>query len=352
VVVKDAHNCYDTLLFSISAADSLFFTAIQKTDPSCFGFSNGLIEIRGFGGTLPYSYQWSNGQLTNPAINLKAGGYTVSLTDANKCLNKASYTLKNPVPLVVDIMDEANICSNQSIDLDAQNPGLFYHWYSSNGFESYNRQVTLNQAGQYFIEVLNANNCLAKDSIRLNVSEQEIEANFLLQSEAWVGDTLVMIEISWPVPESIEWDCPAGLYILREEGPELEFIALQQGYFDIGLTTYNDICTETTSKTLQVHPANQKPAETKSGDSKIIKQVTVNPVPSNGPFNVDIELNETHEVTIEIMHVSGALQFTRKINGDKHYILNFSNATLAQGIHTITVRAGNEQVVKKLIIIN
>jgi hypothetical protein len=26
--------------------------------------------------------------------------------------------------------------------------------------------------------------------------------------------------------------------------------------------------------------------------------------------------------------------------------------TLAQGIHTITVRAGNEQVVKKLIIIN
>jgi hypothetical protein len=83
--------------------------------------------------------------------------------------------------------------------------------------------------------VLNANNCLAKDSIRLNVSEQEIEANFLLQSEAWVGDTLVMIEISWPVPESIEWDCPAGLYILREEGPELEFIALQQGYFDIGL---------------------------------------------------------------------------------------------------------------------
>lgn len=352
VTIKDARNCCDTLPFEITAPDSLFFVAPDIMDPTCFGYSNGHINANAVGGTPPYNYLWNNTQNTQQATGLRATKYYVTVTDANKCANNNSYTLFNPVELIVDIPAEANICSNQFVELNAQNPGKRYHWYSNNGFESLEPCVTLNKAGKYFIEVVNDSNCIAIDSIVVNVSESTIEANFLLQSEVFVGDTIVMIEISWPVPEIIEWNCPPEFFVIRNQEPELEFVPNSEGYFEVGLTTYTDICTETTSKFVLVKPQSQKPVDNKkSAGIKIIKQVSVTPVPTVGPFNLNIELNQTHNVTIQVVHVTGNTVFTRQLNGNKKYILNFSNMALANGMHFIKVIAGNEQVIKKLIII-
>ena len=84
---------------------------------------------------------------------------------------------------------------------------------------------------------------------------------------------------------------------------------------------------------------------------KIIKEVKVYPNPAAGPFNLEIELSEEHDVTIEIVHMSGTLQKKRHMKGDRRYVLNFSNADLNAGINTITVIAGDEIVTKKLVII-
>jgi hypothetical protein len=42
------------------------------------------------GGTAPYSYEWSDGQTTQTAINLMTGTYTVTITDALGCSNEES----------------------------------------------------------------------------------------------------------------------------------------------------------------------------------------------------------------------------------------------------------------------
>ncbi|MBK8955770.1 MAG: T9SS type A sorting domain-containing protein [Saprospiraceae bacterium] len=56
-----------------------------KITHSNAGANNGRIELELFGGILPYRYQWSNGNLDNPAINLSAGTYMCTVTDANNC---------------------------------------------------------------------------------------------------------------------------------------------------------------------------------------------------------------------------------------------------------------------------
>ncbi|MBC7774648.1 MAG: T9SS type A sorting domain-containing protein [Phycisphaerae bacterium] len=49
------------------------------------GLMNGSIQHFVTQGWAPFSYQWSNGDITSSIFNLSAGTYTVTVTDANNC---------------------------------------------------------------------------------------------------------------------------------------------------------------------------------------------------------------------------------------------------------------------------
>jgi hypothetical protein len=55
----------------------------------------------GTGGVMPYTYFWSNGQQVAGATGLAAGGYTVTITDANGCWDVAAITISDPSGLTL-----------------------------------------------------------------------------------------------------------------------------------------------------------------------------------------------------------------------------------------------------------
>jgi len=64
---------------------------------SCFGDSTGSVTLDNVhGGTAPYSYNWSNGMLTNPATQLPAGVYNVTITDSKNCTLHETYAVEQP----------------------------------------------------------------------------------------------------------------------------------------------------------------------------------------------------------------------------------------------------------------
>lgn len=351
VRVVDAYGCGDTLAFDISEPLKLTAYELSSTLPTCHDYSDGSVKVGVIGGTMPYTYLWSDGQNSDNAVKLVAGSHYVDVTDKNGCSDRKYFNLDNPNPVVVDIPDVVNICSNQTADLDAGNAGSFFLWSGADSFESVAQSISVKKAGTYNVTVTTPVGCVGTGSTLVNVSEKEINANFLLQSDAYVGDTIVMIEISWPLPESIEWACPDGVNIIEDGGDEIMFVADEVGSYNIGLTTYNDICMEQTFKSITVNPKDQKPVAQAQDKGKIIKSANVYPVPATGPFNLEIELNEDHDVNIEIVHISGKIQTVKHMKGDRHYILNFSNADMNAGIHTINITSGNESVTKKLVIV-
>jgi parallel beta-helix repeat protein len=57
--------------------------SVVSTDVVCPGGSDGAVDATASGGTTPYSYSWSNGATSEDLSGLVAGGYTLTVTDAN-----------------------------------------------------------------------------------------------------------------------------------------------------------------------------------------------------------------------------------------------------------------------------
>ncbi len=84
VVVTDAFGCTAQLSASIAQPNAIVLVGLEVTDETCAGFGNGTVSATVTGGTLPYTYNWSNGGIA-ASITAGAGTYTVTITDANGC---------------------------------------------------------------------------------------------------------------------------------------------------------------------------------------------------------------------------------------------------------------------------
>lgn len=109
LTVTDANNCEiakDTQLVSPSELKTQIVRAIA---PSCFGYSNGALETESSGGTSPYKYAWSSGQISKNIEQITAGIYKFVVTDANNCSKDASVTLTTPPQLEISAQVLSNV---------------------------------------------------------------------------------------------------------------------------------------------------------------------------------------------------------------------------------------------------
>lgn len=114
VEITDASNCPLTLSADVVAPAALEAN-VTTTNESSFEANNGMATANTIGGTTPYSYNWSNGASTQTITNLAPGQYTVSVTDANGCMNEQMITIEEYVcNLMVEAIVSDVTCANLS----------------------------------------------------------------------------------------------------------------------------------------------------------------------------------------------------------------------------------------------
>jgi hypothetical protein len=143
---------------------------------SCFGSTNGSINLTTVGGCAPYTYAWSNGATTEDISGLGAGSYSVNVTDANGCTTSASFTLTQPALLTSSGVKSVYACGynvscfgscNGSINLSASGGAscTAYSYLWSNGATT--EDVSGLCAGTYSVTVTDANGCTTTSSFTL-----------------------------------------------------------------------------------------------------------------------------------------------------------------------------------------
>ncbi len=163
VVITDAKGCTTSLdNIEITQPTELTATKDASKNVSCYGGSDGSIDISVSGGTSPYTYLWSSGQTTEDLASLSAGTYSVVITDANGCTtNLDNIEITQPTQLdaeVVEITDAAcNGAENGSIDIKVSGGTAPYTYLWSNGATS--EDLNNIASGNYSVEITDKNNC-------------------------------------------------------------------------------------------------------------------------------------------------------------------------------------------------
>ncbi len=137
IVTGLSNGCVDTAFVSLSNDTLLSLLGFNITDPSC-GLNDGSANVITTGATGPLNYNWNGGTIsgalsTNPALNLGAGTYNVTITDSlSNCKITASTVLNNPaVPSVsfTTVNNPSCNLSNGSITATGS-PGPFSYLWS------------------------------------------------------------------------------------------------------------------------------------------------------------------------------------------------------------------------------
>jgi gliding motility-associated-like protein len=120
VTITDSLGCTSTQSFTISNIPGPDLQLNSITNATCFGGSDGAIDIGISNGTGPINILWSNNDTTEDIFGLVAGIYTVTITDANNCTATASYTVGEATQIQPGELIEDATCgaSNGSITLN------------------------------------------------------------------------------------------------------------------------------------------------------------------------------------------------------------------------------------------
>ena len=165
--VTDINGCSSDSIFTITEPNPLFVNAFS-TDISCFGYCDGSAFSMPSGGTLPYSYLWSNGNITDNISGLCAGAYVVNITDANNCVNIETVVISEPSLLstTINVTDETAALNDGSANAIVLGgvPPYSYNW--SNGSAT-NPNLNLSP-GLYTVDVIDANGCIVSTSVTVN----------------------------------------------------------------------------------------------------------------------------------------------------------------------------------------
>jgi Secretion system C-terminal sorting domain/SprB repeat len=97
VTVTDGSGCTNSSTVNVPSVTSNLTSTIALTKSIAYqGGSDGEATVTAVNGRGPYTYRWSNGSTLATATGLKAGTYTVTITDANGCTTTNSITISEP----------------------------------------------------------------------------------------------------------------------------------------------------------------------------------------------------------------------------------------------------------------
>ena len=105
VIVSDANGCMSVTTFEVSEPDELSLSSSIVDE----GTGAGSIDIEVDGGIPPYTYLWSNGEVTQDIFNLSAGDFTVFVTDANDCELMEDFSLVSTSVATISELSDVSI---------------------------------------------------------------------------------------------------------------------------------------------------------------------------------------------------------------------------------------------------
>lgn len=169
VVITDAAGCQSRFSYDLLQPTPLGFT-FTSSPTSCFGLSDGVIQVNGTGGTPPYVFSLNN----NPAgpwttmPGLSAGTYLLTIRDVRNCQFQQNVVVQQPALLQASVAGSNPLCfgdgnGTATAVATGGTPPFSYLWNTGATTAS----ISSLYAGLYSVQITDAGNCTAAAQVTL-----------------------------------------------------------------------------------------------------------------------------------------------------------------------------------------
>ncbi|MEZ4977937.1 MAG: PKD domain-containing protein [Chitinophagales bacterium] len=173
LVVSDAFGCSSSITEVVSQPSAALDLSLTVVDNSATGGTSTIASVVN-GGTQPYTFTWSNGFSAPTISNLPTGLYSLTLTDANGCIDTASASIGNvgihdfvwldnislyPNPTEQNLNIEISLVRMADLELEVYNAlGQIIYKRSYLAFTSGKEQISMAEHAQgvYFLRLSSA----------------------------------------------------------------------------------------------------------------------------------------------------------------------------------------------------
>lgn len=156
VAAKNNNNCISRDSFSVIKVNPLPVVNLDKNASLCSGTSRLLDAGKGV------AFLWQNGSTKSTLSANETGTYWVQVTNSDGCVGSDTTKITNIASLPADFIDhDTAVCEGMDITLIPTKQFVNYLWSTGGTSASLN----ISTPGQYWLQVTDANGCLAKEYI-------------------------------------------------------------------------------------------------------------------------------------------------------------------------------------------
>ena len=177
--ITDENGCITDSVFTLQQPDQISFTETVVTNASASA-SDGAIDLSVNGGTPTYSYLWSNGATTEDITNIPGNNYTVTVTDANGCVQDTSIVVQDEDQLIAYIASKVNVdCNGNSTGgasgyATGYTGNLSYKWMNASAVTvGTGSSISGLAAGNYTLEITD-DGTLQTSAVSLKITEPAV----------------------------------------------------------------------------------------------------------------------------------------------------------------------------------
>ncbi|MBI3510468.1 MAG: hypothetical protein HY064_07370 [Bacteroidetes bacterium] len=272
--------------------------------------SGASLGVTVVGGTPAFNFSWNNSagnsqnEIVFPADTLV---YVVNVNDAAGCTGTDSVIVNVP-GVITDSVHAFQPCDPNQPTGQLQvfaNGGVPPFSFSIDNGTTWNNSGIFSNLnyGNYFVLIRDALGCSENISAGIDTNSLAPRADFLVSTSPQQGDTIVVVDISDPRPDSVHWEFPVNAEITDSSMFSPSFVNADTGACVIVMHAYFGACEVVYARTISIHPFDSSYATLWNNNG--IDTIILYPNPNNGIFNLDVRLYSKQDFVILVNDANG-----------------------------------------------
>jgi hypothetical protein len=289
-------------------------TVIASADTAICPGSGAVLSAAPVGGTPGFSIAWSSNGGSGSPVTVYPGDtltYTVTINDNAGCIGTDSVTVNVP-----DVLSDSTLSFQPCDPLQPTGQVQVYAWggvppyqYSIDGGSTFQNSGVFGNLGygNYSFIIRDTLGCTRSTFAVIDTNSLSPAPDFLLSTNPDMGDTVVIIDISNPRPDSVNWIFPPSVTVIDSNQFAPVILYGDTGSFTITMQAYYGSCEVNYVRNVIIGPF--VPGGASPWNNNGIDTLIVYPNPNNGTFTVDLQLHAEQTFVIQVFDANGIERF-------------------------------------------